>query len=158
MNQSNHFDADGQARMVDVSLKPMTVRTATAIATVRMQQETLQMIRSGSAKKGDVLGIARIAAIGAVKSTATLIPLCHAIPIEGVEVEFELQEPQRVVCRVTVKTTGRTGVEMEALTAASVACLTIYDMCKSVDRGLTIEQVQLLSKSGGVHGDYTRAD
>lgn len=140
--------------MVDVSTKPMTVRVATAQASLQMLPETSEMIRSGSAKKGDVLGIARIAAISAVKSTSTLIPLCHAIPIEGVEVEFESQGADRWVCRVTVRTTGRTGVEMEALTGATVACLTIYDMCKSVDRGMRIEQVRLLAKSGGASGDF----
>ncbi len=143
--------------MVDVSAKPMTVRIATAEGIIHMKPETAEMIRSGSAKKGDVLGIARIAAIGAVKATSTLIPLCHAIPIEGVEVEFEAQGKDRWICRVTVRTTGRTGVEMEALTGASVACLTIYDMCKSVDRAMCIEQVRLLAKSGGASGDYVSA-
>lgn len=151
---SNHFDAEGQAHMVDVSAKPNTVRIATAEAAIRMLPQTAEMIRSGSAKKGDVLGIARIAAIGAVKSTSTLIPLCHAIPIEGVQVEFEHAWADKIVCRVTVKTTGRTGVEMEALTGASVACLTIYDMCKSVDRAMTIQDLRLLQKSGGASGDY----
>ncbi len=156
---SSHFDSDGAARMVDVSQKAVTVRTATAQTVVRMQAATLQMIAAGSHKKGDVLAVARLAAIMATKQTQQLIPLCHAIPIEAVDVAFTLQsnappEEGLLTCRVTVRTTAKTGVEMEAMTGATIAGLTVYDMCKSVDRGMQLEAVRLLEKSGGQSGDF----
>ncbi|WP_114649475.1 cyclic pyranopterin monophosphate synthase MoaC [Pseudothauera hydrothermalis] len=153
-----HFDADGQAHMVDVGQKSETHRVAVAAGRIRMQPATFEMVRSGSAKKGDVLGIARIAAIQAAKRTSELIPLCHPIPLTRVAVEFDLdQAASTVACIVTAETVGRTGVEMEALTAASVALLTIYDMCKAADRGMTIEAVRLLEKKGGKSGHWIGA-
>ena len=153
-----HFDADGQAHMVDVGDKSETRRVAVATGRIRMQPATFGMVRSGSAKKGDVLGVARIAAIQASKRTSELIPLCHPIPLTRVAVEFELDEAaSTVACTVTAETVGRTGVEMEALTAASVALLTIYDMCKAVDRGMAIEAVRLLEKKGGKSGHWIDA-
>lgn len=153
-----HFDADGQAHMVDVGDKSETRRVAVATGRIRMQPATFGMVRSGSAKKGDVLGVARIAAIQASKRTSELIPLCHPIPLTRVAVEFELDEAaSTVACTVTAETVGRTGVEMEALTAASVALLTVYDMCKAVDRGMAIEAVRLLEKKGGKSGHWTGA-
>jgi cyclic pyranopterin phosphate synthase len=153
-----HFDADGQAHMVDVGDKSETRRVAVATGRIRMQPATFGMVRSGSAKKGDVLGVARIAAIQASKRTSELIPLCHPIPLTRVAVEFELDEAaSTVACTVTAETVGRTGVEMEALTAASVALLTIYDMCKAVDRGMAIEAVRLLEKKGGKSGHWIGA-
>ena len=157
---STHFDSDGNAHMVDVSLKDVTVRTATASATVTMLCSTAELIRDGKAKKGDVLGVARLAAIGATKLTQQLIPLCHAIPIEAVNVDFQWDpadgNSQSVRCLVTVRTTAKTGVEMEAMTAASVAGLTIYDMIKSVQRDVVIGPVVLEAKSGGKSGDFLR--
>ncbi|AUM00195.1 cyclic pyranopterin monophosphate synthase MoaC [Rhodocyclaceae bacterium] len=154
-NTLTHFDADGQAHMVDVGGKSETHRVAVAAGRIRMQPATFEMIRSGSAKKGDVLGIARIAAIQAAKRTSELIPLCHPIPLTRVAVEFELDEAaSMVVCMVSAETVGRTGVEMEALTAASVALLTIYDMCKAADRGMVIDAVRLLEKKGGKSGHW----
>ena len=153
-----HFDADGQAHMVDVGDKSETRRVAVATGRIRMQPATFGMVRSGSAKKGDVLGVARIAAIQASKRTSELIPLCHPIPLTRVAVEFELDEAaSTVACTVTAETVGRTGVEMEALTAASVALLTIYDMLKAVDRGMAIEAVRLLEKKGGKSGHWIGA-
>lgn len=143
--------------MVDVSAKPVTVRTATARAQVTMQAETAAMIREGTAKKGDVLGVARLAAIGATKLTPLLIPLCHAIPVEGVDVDFSWQDETTLICRVSVRTAGKTGVEMEALTAAAAGCLTVYDMCKSVDRGMSIGPIRLLEKTGGASGEFRAA-
>lgn len=150
---SNHFDDNGYSRMVDVSAKPITVRTATAEAFIHVSEAAMQLIVAGESKKGDVLAVARLAAIMATKQTATLIPLCHSIPIEGVDVVFEVSETT-VRCEVTVRTTGRTGIEMEAMTAASVAGLTIYDMCKSVDRAVEIGPLRLIAKSGGASGDF----
>ncbi len=151
-----HFDAEGQAHMVDVGAKAETRRVARAAGSIRMQAGTLDLIRSGSAKKGDVLGVARVAAIQASKRTSDLIPLCHPIALTRVGVDFSLDaEASRVHCQVTAETVGRTGVEMEALTAASVALLTIYDMCKAVDRGMVIESVRLLEKAGGKSGHWT---
>lgn len=141
--------------MVDVGAKPETVRRAVASGRITMQPDTLAMIRSGHSKKGDVLGIARIAAIQASKRTADLIPLCHPIPLTRVALEFRIDEAQSAInCEVTAETVGRTGVEMEALTAASVALLTIYDMAKAVDRGMCIESVRLLEKEGGKSGHW----
>ncbi len=158
-HRMNHFDAQGQAHMVDVSGKANTLRVATAVGRIGMQAQTLAMIASGQAGKGDVLGIARIAAIQATKKTADLIPLCHPLALSKVAVAFELlHEPPAVVCRVTVQTTGPTGVEMEAMTGVSVALLTVYDMCKAVDRGMTISQVALQEKSGGQSGLWQREE
>lgn len=157
-NTLTHFDADGQAHMVDVGEKSETRRVAVAAGRIRMQPATFEMVRSGSAKKGDVLGIARIAAIQAAKRTSELIPLCHPIPLTRVAVEFELDEAaSTLACTVTAETVGRTGVEMEALTAASVALLTIYDMCKAADRGMVIDAVRLLEKKGGKSGHWIGA-
>lgn len=154
-----HFDTDGQAHMVDVGDKRETRRVAVAQGRISMQPATFAMIQSGTAKKGDVLGIARIAAIQASKRASELIPLCHPIPLTRVAVEFALDAPaSAVACSVTAETVGRTGVEMEALTAASVAALTIYDMCKAVDRGMQIDQVRLLSKEGGKSGTWIRKE
>ena len=150
-----HFDARGQAAMVDVCAKSITQRIATARARVTMLPATAALIRSGGAKKGDVLGVARIAGIMASKRTAELIPLCHPLPISAVSLELEVID-NAVEIAATVSTTGQTGVEMEALTAASVAALTVYDMCKSVDRGMHIEAVRLTHKSGGKSGDFTQ--
>lgn len=141
--------------MVDVSAKNATRRTATAIAEIRMQPAAAESTRDGSAKKGDVLGIARIAAINATKLTPQLIPLCHAIPVESVRVDFQWAEETRLQCRVTCVTTGKTGIEMEALTGASVAALTVYDMLKSVDRAMEISSVRLLEKDGGKSGHFS---
>ena len=153
---SNHFNAAGQPRMVDVSAKPTTVRTAVAESWLKVRPSTLALIRDGGGKKGDVLSVARLAAIGATKHTSLLIPLCHAISVEGVDVVFELVAPSSLRCEVTVRTTGRTGVEMEAMTAASVAALTVYDMCKSMDREMEIGPIRLVRKTGGVSGDFER--
>ena len=150
-----HFDERGAARMVDVGDKSETRRTAVAAGWIRMLPDTFALVRSGTSKKGDVLGVARIAAIQAAKRTSELIPLCHPVPLTSVAVEFALDEAgARVECRATVECTARTGVEMEALTAVQVGLLTIYDMCKAVDRGMTIDGVRLLEKRGGKSGDY----
>lgn len=150
MNDLTHFDAQGQAHMVDVGGKAETRRTAVAEGWIRMQPATLARIREGSAAKGDVLGVARLAAIMAAKRTSDLIPLCHPIALSRVAAEFTLDESgSRVRCEVTAECTGRTGVEMEALTAVQVGLLTIYDMCKAVDRGMVMEGVRLLEKRGG---------
>ena len=142
--------------MVDVGAKAETARRARAQGRIRMQPATFELIRSGSAKKGDVLGIARIAAIQAAKRTTDLIPLCHPIALTRVAAEFELDEASSsVTCTVTAETFGRTGVEMEALTACSAGLLTIYDMCKAVERGMVIEEVRLLEKAGGKSGHWT---
>ena len=150
-----HFDERGAARMVDVGAKAETHRSATASGFIRMLPATLEIVASGTAKKGDVLGVARIAAIQAAKKTSELIPLCHPVPLTAVNVEFSLdREGSRVECRATAECTARTGVEMEALTAVQVGLLTIYDMCKAVDRGMTIEAVRLIEKHGGKSGSY----
>lgn len=156
MTEFTHFDAAGQAHMVDVGAKSETQRIAVASGTIRMQPQTLVMIQAGDAKKGDVLGIARIAAIQASKRTSDLIPLCHPIGLTKVGVEFSIhQQNAEITCTVTAQTVGRTGVEMEALTATSVALLTIYDMCKAVDRGMSIHGIRLLEKMGGKSGHWT---
>ncbi len=155
MSGLTHFDAQGQAHMVDVSAKSPSHRIAKAQGRIRMQADTLRLIASGSAKKGDVLGIARIAGIQAAKKTSDLIPLCHPVPLTRVTVEFELEPSGNSVrCIASAETVGVTGVEMEALTAVQVALLTIYDMCKAVDRGMTITDVQLAEKHGGKSGSY----
>jgi len=150
-----HFDAKGDAHMVDVSEKPATDRIATAAAYVKMQLETLGIIQEGNAKKGDVPGIARLAGIMGAKRTADLIPLCHPLPITKVAVDLE-PDPDLPGLRITatVKTTGQTGVEMEALTAASTAAMTVYDMCKAVDRGMEIGGLRVILKDGGKSGRY----
>ncbi|MGB0598454.1 MAG: cyclic pyranopterin monophosphate synthase MoaC [Rubripirellula sp.] len=181
---STHFDSNGNARMVDVSAKGVTVREAVASGQLVMAEATAKMIRGGNAKKGDVLGVARLAAIQGSKQTATLIPLCHSIPIEAVSVDFEWIDPvvfgqspsvespsvespsseslqagastETLRCVVRVRTSGKTGVEMEALTAVSIACLAVYDMVKSVDRGIVIGPLRLEEKSGGKSGDFRR--
>ncbi|MGB4863124.1 MAG: cyclic pyranopterin monophosphate synthase MoaC [Tepidiformaceae bacterium] len=150
----SHLDAAGAARMVDVSAKAETARVATAEAIVRMKPETLALIQSGGMPKGDVIAVARIAGIMAAKRTPDLIPLCHPLPITGATVEIVPSATDRLRITATVKTTGKTGVEMEALTAASVAALTVYDMCKAVEKGMVIESVRLLEKSGGKSGDW----
>ena len=150
-----HFDAQGQAHMVDVGSKALTRRVAVASGRIDMLPSTLALVTSGTAKKGDVLGIARIAGIQGAKKTSDLIPLCHPIGLTRVAVEFEIQStPPCVVCTATAEVTGQTGVEMEALTAVQVALLTIYDMCKAVDRGMTINAVKLLEKHGGKSGSF----
>lgn len=158
MTDFNHFNDRGEAHMVDVGAKPKSERVATARGSIQMQASTLALIQSGGHKKGDVLAVARIAAIMASKKTPDLIPLCHPIALTNVEVEFEiLPEQPAIACRVVAKTTGQTGVEMEALTAVNVALLTIYDMCKAVDRGMLITDIGLLYKSGGKSGVWSRS-
>ena len=153
-----HFDDAGQAHMVDVATKAVTHRIAVAAGMIRMQPTTFDMVASGTAKKGDVLGIARIAAIQAAKRTADLIPLCHPIALTRVAVDLELDAAaQAVHCTATVECDGKTGVEMEALTAVQVGLLTIYDMCNAVDRGMVITEVRLLEKHGGKSGDWVAA-
>jgi len=149
-----HFDAEGRAVMVDVGAKPATDRSATARARVVMEKATLAMIRAGTAKKGDVLGVARIAGIMAAKRTAELIPLCHPLPITAVTIDLAPEGDDTVEIEATVRTTGQTGVEMEALTAASIAALTVYDMCKAVDRSMRVEALRVVAKSGGKSGDF----
>ena len=150
-----HFDNAGQAHMVDVAAKDVTHRVAVATGTIRMKPETLALVRQGSAKKGDVLGIARIAAIQGAKRTSDLIPLCHPLAITRIAVDFELDEAASAVsCTARVECRGQTGVEMEALTAVQVALLTIYDMCKAADRGMVITDVRLLEKHGGKSGSF----
>lgn len=150
-----HFDAAGQAHMVDVGAKAETHRVAVARGTIRMKPETLALVREGSAKKGDVVGVARIAAIQGAKRTSELIPLCHPIALTRVAVDFELDDAASAVhCTATAECDGRTGVEMEALTAVQVGLLTIYDMCKAVDRGMVIDAVRLLQKRGGKSGEW----
>ena len=150
-----HFDARGQAHMVDVASKSETARVARASGRVFMQPATLALIEAGESKKGDVLGVARIAAIQAAKRTSDLIPLCHPIALTRVAVAFAInRERACITCEVTAETVGRTGVEMEALTAVSVGLLTIYDMCKAVDRGMFFEDIRLLEKQGGKSGHW----
>ena len=152
-----HFDAQGQAHMVDVSAKSETRRVARAEGRIVMQPSTLARILAGDNKKGDVIGIARIAAIQGAKRTADLIPLCHPIPLTRVAADFVVEGDDTIRCTVTAETVGRTGVEMEALTAVQVGLLTIYDMCKAVDRGMTMEGVRLLEKEGGKSGHWKAA-
>jgi len=158
LGEFTHFDSAGQAHMVDVAAKQDTHRVAIAAGRIVMRPETLQKIREGSASKGDVLGIARVAAIQGAKRTSDLIPLCHPISLSSVNVEFKvLDESNAVECSARAETVGRTGVEMEALTAVSVALLTIYDMCKAADRGMRIEGVRLMEKRGGKSGHWQAA-
>ncbi|MFM1854990.1 MAG: molybdopterin cofactor biosynthesis protein MoaC [Pseudomonadota bacterium] len=153
-----HFDAQGHARMVDVSDKAVTHRVARASGVIRMLPATFDLVAEGRAKKGDVIGVARIAAIQGAKRTADLVPLCHPLPITRVSVDFDLEpEQHRVRCTAQVETLGRTGVEMEALTAVQIGLLTVYDMCKAVDRGMVIDEVRVLEKRGGKSGDWSAA-
>ncbi len=155
MDTLTHFDKQGQAHMVDVGDKASTRRVAIASGQIHMQASTLQLILAGDAKKGDVLGIARIAAIQASKKTADLIPLCHPISLSKVAIDFEIDEKKNAItCKAIAETTGQTGVEMEALTAVNVGLLTIYDMCKAVDRGMTMSNIKLLEKKGGKSGHW----
>ena len=155
MNKLTHFDSSGQAHMVDVSDKASTHRVAIATGCIQMNPNTYDLIESGGHKKGDVLGIARIAGIQAAKKTADLIPLCHPIALTHVSIEFQSdRSSHRIYCQARAETTGPTGVEMEALTATQIALLTIYDMCKAVDRGMVISDIKLLEKSGGKSGDW----
>lgn len=157
MSQLSHVDQDGRARMVDVGDKPVTARLAVAGARVRMQRETFALIQRNEVSKGDVLGVARIAGIQAAKRTDELIPLCHSLPLDDLQVEFAFDEAlPGVAITCSARVTARTGVEMEAMTAASVAALTIYDMCKAVDRSMEIESVHLLRKEGGRSGTWER--
>ncbi len=152
-----HFNEEGRAKMVDVSEKSTTVRQATAMARVRMKQSTLDLIRQGGMKKGDVLAVAQVAGIMAAKQTAQMIPMCHPLALSGVDISFRF-EIDALVLRATVRCTGQTGVEMEALHAASVAALTVYDMCKAVQKDMEITDLRLLQKSGGKSGDYCKEE
>jgi cyclic pyranopterin phosphate synthase len=151
-----HFDESGASRMVDVSAKQVTQRTATASGSVRMAPATLERIRQGTMSKGNVLEVARLAGIMAAKRTAEWIPLCHTLPLEGVELQFDFVGKDRLGISATARVTGKTGVEMEALVAVSASALTIYDMCKAIDRGMVIETIQLEEKTGGRSGHFVR--
>jgi cyclic pyranopterin phosphate synthase len=158
MSKLTHFDAKGDAVMVDVAAKPVTERIAVAGGSIVMQAETLKRIREGQIAKGDVLAVARLAGIMAAKRTGDLIPLCHPIGLDAVSIEFAIDDARSAVdITATCKVHGRTGVEMEAMCAVSVAALTIYDMCKAIDRGMKIGEVRLLRKSGGKSGDFVQA-
>lgn len=151
----NHFDKNGNAIMVDVSEKPVTARTAVAVGTIRVSPEIINAVQNGTAQKGDVLGVARVAGIMATKRTSELIPLTHPLPLTKVSVDFAVNaEAGTITATCTAKTDGKTGVEMEALTGASVALLTVYDMCKAIDKRMCIENIHLLEKHGGKSGDF----
>lgn len=155
MSELSHFDEKGNARMVDVSGKSETKRVAFARGAIRVSREIMDRVKDGSIEKGDVLGVARVAGIMGSKATSTLIPMCHPLMINGVNVDFEIDDDNsEIVIYAEVKTTGKTGVEMEALTAVSVAALTIYDMCKAIDKSMVIREVHLVSKKGGKSGDF----
>jgi cyclic pyranopterin phosphate synthase len=156
MSDLSHFDASGASRMVNVGEKQVTRRTARASGRVRMAAETLALVRDKRAAKGDVLEVARLAGIMAAKRTAELIPLCHPLPLESVTIDFSFSDSTSLQIEATVQVEAKTGVEMEALTAVSVAALTVYDMCKSVDRGMIIERIELEEKSGGRSGNWRR--
>ena len=157
MSKLTHFNRSGEARMVDIGDKTSSARRAVAAGRISMQEETLRVIEKGEHRKGDVLGVARVAGIMATKRTADLVPMCHPLALTHVEIEFELNAADNAVdCRVTAETRGRTGVEMEALAGVQVALLTIYDMCKAVDRGMVIGDVRLLEKAGGKSGHWRR--
>jgi cyclic pyranopterin phosphate synthase len=157
MSKLTHFNQSGEAHMVDIADKQSTARRALAAGRIVMQAETLELIQQGKHKKGDVLGVARIAGIMATKRTADLVPMCHPLALTHVAVEFEVKvDANAIECTVTAETTGQTGVEMEALTGVQVSLLTIYDMCKAVDRGMVISDVRLLEKSGGKSGHWKR--
>jgi len=158
MSELTHFDSEGASRMVDVGAKASTARQARASGQVRMAAATLRLIRDRKVAKGDVLEVARLAGIMAAKRTSELIPLCHPLPLDSVEIGFAFPDDQTVSIEAVARVTARTGVEMEALTAVSVAALTIYDMCKSADRGMTIGPIRLEEKSGGKSGQYVRGE
>jgi cyclic pyranopterin phosphate synthase len=158
MGRFSHFDEQGASRMVDTTAKKETDRMARASGKVRLAAETLKLIRNRSLAKGDVLEVSRLAGIMAAKRTADLIPLCHSLPLTSVAVDFDFPEPDLVVISAVARCVGRTGVEMEALTAVAAAALTLYDMCKSVDRTIVIEQMRLEEKAGGRSGHFRRAD
>ena len=159
MSELTHFNSAGEAHMVDVGDKAITKRTAVAEGRIFMQPETLEIIQQGSAKKGDVLGVARIAGIMAAKKTSDLVPLCHPLALTKVNIDLDANTGDNAIyCRATVQTGGQTGVEMEALNAVQVSLLTVYDMCKAVDRGMTIDGVRLLEKEGGKSGHWIRKD
>ena len=154
-----HFNEQGRARMVDVTEKTATVRTATAMAAVKMSSATAEAIRTGGVAKGDVLAVAQVAGIMAAKRTGEWIPMCHPVPLSGIDLRLWLdEERQSVEIEAAVRCDGRTGVEMEALTAVTAAALTVYDMCKAVQRDMRITDIRLIEKTGGVHGDYLRED
>lgn len=154
----NHFDSEGRARMVDVGAKPETARCAIAVGLVRMEPATRQQIEAGQIGKGDVLAVARLAGITGAKQTANLIPLCHPLRLDGIEVAFEFRGADLLRIQATVRATDRTGVEMEALTAVAVASLTVYDMCKAIDRSMRIEQIELVEKTGGKSGTWRKTE
>lgn len=157
MNKLTHFDDDGKAVMVDITEKNVTERTAVATGEIVMNSETFEAVKKGNIKKGDVLGVARIAAIMAAKQTQTLIPMCHNILLTNAKIEFSFNdEENKILIKSTVKTTGKTGVEMEALTMVSIAGLTIYDMCKSMDKSMVIGEIRLVEKHGGKSGDWIK--
>jgi len=158
MSELTHFNERGASRMVDVSAKPSSLRTATASGLVRLAPETLRLILDRKTAKGDVLEVARLAGIMGAKRTGELIPLCHPLGLDAVELDFTPRPPDAIEIVATAKIHGRTGVEMEAMTAVSVAALTIYDMCKAVDRGIVVERIRLEEKTGGKRGDYRRAE
>lgn len=151
-----HFNEQGRAKMVDISEKDVTKRQATATSMVKMREETLQQIKAGTIRKGDVLAVAQVAGIMAAKRTSDLIPMCHPLSLTGVDISFSDNGVDELYIEATVKTTGKTGVEMEALTAVSAAALTIYDMCKALQKDMVIGPTALMEKTGGVHGDYRR--
>ena len=157
MADFTHFNEQGRAKMVDVGEKPSSRRTAVAAGRVLVNDETFALIRSGGIKKGDVLTVAQIAGVMGAKRTFELIPMCHIVPLNGIDLELRLDEEKKSIeISATVSCDGKTGVEMEALTAVATAALTVYDMCKAVQRDIVITDIRLLGKSGGVHGDYTR--
>ena len=159
MAEFTHFNEQGRAKMVDVGEKPLSRRTAVAAGRVLVNRETFALIRSGGMKKGDVLTVAQIAGIMGAKKTPELIPMCHPVVMDGVDLALQLDEDRcSVEIRATVRCDGRTGVEMEALTAVSAAALTVYDMCKAVQKDITITDIRLISKTGGIHGDYRREE
>lgn len=159
MSDFTHFNDQGRAKMVDVGSKDVTRRTASAAASVLVNEETFRLIKTGGMKKGDVLTVAQIAGVMGAKRTPDLIPMCHPIIIDGIDLQLSLNEERcSVEITATVSCGGRTGVEMEALTAASTAALTVYDMCKAVQRDMVISDIRLLSKTGGVHGDFVRGE
>ena len=159
MEDFTHFNEKGRAKMVDVGEKPISQRVAVAAGRVLVNEKTFQLIRSGGMKKGDVLTVAQIAGVMGAKQTSSLIPMCHPILMDGIDLELQLDETRHCVEIIAkISCDGRTGVEMEALTAASVAALTIYDMCKAVQKDMTITDIRLLQKRGGVHGDYMREE
>ena len=159
MNDFTHFGSEGRAKMVDVGEKPVSLRTAVAAGRVLVSRETFELIKSGGMKKGDVLAVAQVAGIMGAKRTPDIIPMCHPIMIDGIDMELSLDEDRcSVEIRAEVRCGGRTGVEMEALSAVSVAALTVYDMCKAVQKDMLISDIRLVSKSGGTHGDYERKE